>query len=109
MESCNRRAAADEAAIVPEAKTETTRTIYSCPMHPQIRQVRPGSCPICGIRLNLTVDTDDNPELKDFRRRFFWTLPLTVFVAVLARLVIAATCAFVGGLRPGSDARFSSF
>jgi Cu+-exporting ATPase len=56
-------------------------------MHPQIRQVGPGSCPICGMTLEPetpTLDTDENPELNDFRRRFFWTLPLTVIVAVFA-------------------------
>jgi Cu+-exporting ATPase len=64
-----------------------TGTIYTCPMHPQIRQIGPGSCPICGMTLEPetpTLDTDENPELKDFRRRFFWTLPLTVIVAVLS-------------------------
>ncbi len=62
-------------------------TIYTCPMHPQIRRVGPGSCPICGMTLELetaALDSDENPELKDFRRRFFWTLPLTLIVAVLA-------------------------
>src|SRR5271154_6908589 len=62
-------------------------TVYTCPMHPQIRQVGPGSCPICGMTLEpetASLDSDENPELKDFRRRFIWTLPLTVIVAVLA-------------------------
>jgi P-type Cu+ transporter len=56
-------------------------------MHPQVRQAGPGSCPICGMTLEpeaAALDTDENPELKDFRRRFFWTLPLTVIVAFLA-------------------------
>jgi P-type Cu+ transporter len=68
-------------------KQDGTDTIYTCPMHPQIRQIGPGSCPICGMTLELetpTLDNDTNPELKDFRRRFLWTLPLTVIVAVLA-------------------------
>jgi Cu+-exporting ATPase len=62
-------------------------TIYTCPMHPQIRRVGRGSCPICGMTLEpetASLDSDENPELKDFRHRFFWTLPLTVIVAVLA-------------------------
>jgi P-type Cu+ transporter len=69
-----------KAAVVPG-------TIYTCPMHPQIRRVSPGSCPICGMTLEPetpALDSDENSELKDFRRRFFWTLPLTVIVAVLA-------------------------
>ena len=68
-------------------KTLVTGTIYTCPMHSQIRQVGPGACPICGMTLEPetpTLDTDENPELKEFRHRFFWTLPLTMIVAVLA-------------------------
>jgi Cu+-exporting ATPase len=71
----------------PAVKPATPGIIYTCPMHPQIRQVGPGSCPICGMTLEPEIPTpeaDENPELKDFRRRFFWTLPLTVIVAVLA-------------------------
>ncbi|HSH92132.1 MAG TPA: copper-translocating P-type ATPase [Ramlibacter sp.] len=63
--------------------------IYTCPMHPQIRQGHPGSCPICGMTLEPLVPTledDENPELKDFSRRFWWTLPLTIVVTLLAML-----------------------
>ena len=62
-------------------------TIYTCPMHPQIRQDHPGSCPICGMGLEPlmpSLEDDDNPELRDFSRRFWWTLPLTLIVTVLA-------------------------
>ena len=62
-------------------------TIYTCPMHPQIRQPAPGNCPICGMTLEPvmpSLDEEENPELVDFRRRFWWTLPLTVVVTVLA-------------------------
>jgi Cu+-exporting ATPase len=71
----------------PAIKVGVLGTIYTCPMHPQIRQVGPGSCPICGMTLEpetAALDSDENPELKDFRRRFFWTLPLTAIVAILA-------------------------
>src|SRR5271169_2089878 len=71
----------------PAIKAGVSGTIYTCPMHPQIRQVGPGSCPICGMTLEpetAALDSDENPERKDFRRRFFWTLPLTGVVAVLA-------------------------
>ena len=61
-------------------------TIYTCPMHPEIRQTGPGSCPICGMALEPeTVSLDDgpDPELVDMRRRFWWsallTLPLFVY------------------------------
>ncbi|RJG05535.1 heavy metal translocating P-type ATPase [Noviherbaspirillum cavernae] len=62
-------------------------TIYTCPMHPQIRQPAPGSCPICGMALEPempSLDEGENPELTDFRRRFWWTLPLSVVVMLLA-------------------------
>ena len=62
-------------------------TIYTCPMHPEIRQDHPGSCPKCGMSLEPvmpSLDESESPELVDFRRRFIWTLPLTVIVTVLA-------------------------
>ncbi len=62
-------------------------TIYTCPMHPQIRQPMPGNCPICGMTLEPilpVLDQEDTTELDDFTRRFCWTLPLTVVVFVLA-------------------------
>jgi Cu+-exporting ATPase len=62
-------------------------TIYTCPMHPEVRQDHPGSCPKCGMTLEPLIpelDEDENPELKDFSRRFWWTLPLTAIVTVLA-------------------------
>ncbi|HVK93860.1 MAG TPA: heavy metal translocating P-type ATPase [Noviherbaspirillum sp.] len=62
-------------------------TIYTCPMHPEIRRSAPGTCPICGMVLESmmpTLDDDENPELADFRRRFWWTLPLTIAVTLLA-------------------------
>jgi len=64
-------------------------TIYTCPMHPQIRQPGPGTCPICGMALEPempSLDDGENPELRDFSRRFWWTLPLTVVVVALAML-----------------------
>ncbi|PXX47050.1 Cu+-exporting ATPase [Undibacterium pigrum] len=71
------------------AKAEETPSsaIYTCPMHPEIRQDHPGSCPKCGMTLEPVIpelEADDNPELKDFQHRFWWTLPLTVIVFVLA-------------------------
>jgi Cu+-exporting ATPase len=62
-------------------------TIYTCPMHPEIRLPAPGNCPICGMTLEPvmpSLEEEENPELVDFRRRFWWTLPLTVIVTVLA-------------------------
>src|SRR5690554_5530885 len=61
-------------------------TIYTCPMHPEIRQDHAGICPKCGMALEPLMPSleDDNPELDDFSRRFWWTLPFTVIVTVLA-------------------------
>ncbi|OOF47706.1 copper-translocating P-type ATPase [Rodentibacter trehalosifermentans] len=55
-------------------------------MHPEIRQDRPGNCPLCGMALEPLMPEldDDNPELRDFSRRFWYTLPLTAVVLVLA-------------------------
>src|SRR6478672_9535023 len=56
-------------------------TIYTCPMHPAIRRPAPGNCPICGMALEPEMPTaveERNPELEDFKRRFWWTLPLSL-------------------------------
>jgi Cu+-exporting ATPase len=61
-------------------------TIYVCPMHPQIRQVGPGACPICGMALEPEIaSTEDgpNPELADMTRRFWIALALTMPVFAL--------------------------
>jgi Cu+-exporting ATPase len=61
-------------------------TIYTCPMHPQIRQIGPGSCPICGMALEpelVSADSGPNPELADMTRRFWIGLVLTLPVFAL--------------------------
>jgi len=78
---------ASPVAAAPVSAPAPIGTIYTCPMHPEIRQDHPGSCPKCGMTLEPLLpelEEEDNPELKDFRRRFWWTLPLTVVVTVLA-------------------------
>ncbi|MDP3720126.1 MAG: heavy metal translocating P-type ATPase [Acidobacteriota bacterium] len=53
---------------------------YTCPMHPEIRQRGPGSCPICGMALEpvtVTLDEGPNEELQDMTRRFWWSLVIT--------------------------------
>jgi P-type Cu+ transporter len=60
---------------------------YTCPMHPEIRRDHPGSCPKCGMALEPempSLEEGENHELIDFRRRFWWTLPLTIVVTILA-------------------------
>ena len=67
-------------ADVPEG------TVYTCPMHPQIRQIGPGSCPICGMALEpelVSLDDQPNPELADMTRRFWAGLALALPVIVL--------------------------
>ncbi len=64
-----------------------TGSVYTCPMHPEVRQDHPGNCPKCGMTLEPvmpSLEDDDNPELRDFQHRFWWTLPLTVIVFALA-------------------------
>lgn len=61
-------------------------TIYTCPMHPEIRQEGPGSCPICGMALEperVTAESGPNPELADMRRRFWIGLALTIPIVLL--------------------------
>ncbi|OJY94958.1 MAG: copper-translocating P-type ATPase [Lysobacterales bacterium 63-13] len=56
-------------------------------MHPEIRQAGPGICPLCGMALEPetpSLDDEENPELRDFSRRFWWTLPLSLAVLLLA-------------------------
>src|SRR5271154_4371948 len=60
--------------------------IYTCPMHPQIRQVGPGNCPICGMTLEpvrTTAEVGQYRELVDMTRRFWVGLVLTLPVFVL--------------------------
>jgi P-type Cu+ transporter len=60
--------------------------IYTCSMHPQIRQVGPGNCPICGMTLEpvkATADVGENRELVDMTRRFWMGLALTLPVFIL--------------------------
>ena len=62
-------------------------TVYTCPMHPQIRRNAPGNCPICGMALEPvmpSLEEERNPELEDFTRRFWWTLPLTIAGVAIA-------------------------
>ena len=87
---CRERFVADPAKFLAEdtAKPEPVPegTIYTCPMHPEIRQVGPGSCPICGMALEpvtVTADTGPNPELVDMTRRFWIGVVLAVPVVAL--------------------------
>ncbi|WP_244665922.1 copper-transporting P-type ATPase [Pseudorhizobium halotolerans] len=61
-------------------------TVYTCPMHPQVRQIGPGNCPICGMALEpevATLETGPSPELVDMSRRFWIGLVLSIPVLAL--------------------------
>ena len=85
---CQAKFAADPTKYVkPEkAKVVPAGTIYTCPMHPQIRQVGPGFCPICGMALEpeiVTAEAQPNVELQDMTRRLWVGLALAVPVFIL--------------------------
>src|SRR5688572_13373094 len=72
---------------LPGARRSGADGEYTCPMHPEVVQRGPGSCPICGMALEprvVSVTEDENPELVDMRRRFWIALVLTVPVFVIA-------------------------
>lgn len=59
--------------------------IFICPMHPEVRQVGPGSCPKCGMALeSLIGDTSDDHELRDMLKRFWWAAIFTIPLFILS-------------------------
>ena len=92
--SCRERFVADPvkflepAPAAPAVGGHGDTRIYTCPMHPEIRQVGPGACPKCGMALEpvepLAAEEGPNPELIDMTRRFWVSLILTVPVLALA-------------------------
>ncbi|CAN5138078.1 heavy metal translocating P-type ATPase [soil metagenome] len=83
-------------------------TIYTCPMHPEIRQVGPGSCPICGMALEpetVSLDGKPDPELIDMTRRFWIGLVLTLPIFVIEMAVHVAGI----HLLPGQTSNWISF
>ena len=80
---------AEQAPATPK-RQEPAGTIYTCPMHPEIRQVGPGTCPICGMALEpeqVSLDQGPDPELIDMTKRFWTALVLTapVFAIEMGR------------------------
>jgi Cu+-exporting ATPase len=96
---CRERFQADPESFLKPKATEPMRAeharlelavsegaIYTCPMDPQVRQVGPGSCPICGMALEpeqVSLEQGPDPELIDMTRRFWIALPLTIPVFVI--------------------------
>ena len=64
-----------------------SEAVYTCPMHPEVRQKGPGNCPICGMALEpeeVSLEEVENPELIDFVRRLKVSVPLTIPLLILA-------------------------
>jgi Cu+-exporting ATPase len=86
---CREKFAAEPEKFLKPKQPESAApagAIYTCPMHPEIRQVGPGSCPICGMALEpeqVSLDDKPDPELADMTRRFWVALVLTLPVFVL--------------------------
>ncbi len=87
---CRSKFVADPARYLASATTEVKAlpegAIYTCPMHPQIRQVGPGSCPICGMALEpvlATAEAGPSHELQDMSRRFWVGLILSIPIVAL--------------------------
>ena len=100
--SCLAKFKADPERYLPRSETSAppqepprAQTVeYTCPMHPEVRQLGPGSCPKCGMALEPVVASaieEENPELKDMTRRFWVSVVLTV------PLLIAAMADFIPG------------
>ncbi|MBU2047893.1 MAG: heavy metal translocating P-type ATPase [Gammaproteobacteria bacterium] len=94
-DGCRRKFIADPQRYLEPAShigdPAPTGTLYTCPMHPKIVQEGPGTCPLCGMALEPkmpSLDEGENPELIDFRRRFWWSLPLSVATMALAMLAM---------------------
>ena len=79
--------------IRPPANAGGSDAAYTCPMHPEVVQIGPGSCPICGMALEpkeITLDDTPDPELIDMRRRLLISAVLTlpVFVLAMAEMLV---------------------
>ncbi len=81
-------------------KKSPEQAIYTCPMHPEIEQEGPGSCPKCGMDLEpktISADSEDDGQLSDWTRRFWVAAALSVPVLLLAMLPMVG---FNMGLSP---------
>jgi Cu+-exporting ATPase len=94
-DGCRRKFAADPLRYLHRSarvdEPVPAGTLYTCPMDPEIVQDGPGTCPICGMALEPmmpSLEDGKNPELTDFRRRFWWSLPLSVATMALAMLAM---------------------
>ena len=78
--SCNH-----ESEVSSSNNEHDSQAIYTCPMHPEVRQIGPGNCPKCGMALEpLIADDSENKELKDMGRRFWFAAALTLPIVLIA-------------------------
>jgi len=106
-ESCKAKFTANPAALLDnkpssaeEKKTLKDRALFTCPMHPEVRQKDPGACPICGMALEqktIAAEEEENPELIDMTRRFRVSVLLTVPLVLIV----------MGGMIPGLSSLIS--
>ena len=87
------------------AAAPDSQVVYTCPMHPQVEQVGPGTCPICGMALepkSVQAGDADDPELTDMARRFRVAVLLTVPLLLLAMLPMVGVpvVRWLGGIYP---------
>ena len=83
-DSCPKCGMALEATMPAQSSSKTE---WTCPMHPEIVREEPGSCPICGMALEprtVTVDEEDNTELRDMTRRFWISVALAIPLLIIA-------------------------
>ena len=85
-------------AIAKSEEKPKGKVIYTCPMHPEVQQDKPGDCPKCGMALEAKTaaagsDGEENAELRDMTKRFWIgaALTLPVFVLAMAHLIPALT------------------
>src|SRR6185369_3973872 len=74
-------------ALTAPAAAPTVGTVYMCPMHPEVEQDHPGTCPKCGMALEpktTTAEPEDDTELRDMTRRFWVAASLAIPVLALA-------------------------
>jgi len=97
-------------ALEPEVPAATTATKWTCPMHPEIVRDGPGACPICGMALEpmtVAAQWDDNPELRDMTRRFWWGVLLGVPLIVVAMAHMVGPWAHAISPRVGAWVEFA--
>jgi Cu+-exporting ATPase len=94
-------------ALEPESPLPISRTEYICPMHPEVVQDSPGSCPKCGMALEprtVMLEEEDNPELRDMTRRFWFAAALSIPLLVIAMGDMLPGAPFSHLLSPGTRA-----